>query len=76
MFLTTDDESKANGELASLAENFREQAAVLVDMLDISIPTVAKLKVKTVKIAAVYTIIVALHANLFLLYRGGGTGLQ
>lgn len=27
-----------------LAENFREQAAVLVDMLDVSIPVVARLK--------------------------------
>ena len=47
MFWTTDDETKGNGELASLAENFREQAATLVDMLDISIPMVAKLKVQT-----------------------------
>ncbi|KAK3086517.1 hypothetical protein FSP39_019511 [Pinctada imbricata] len=31
-------------ELEALAENFREQAAKLVDMLDISIPVVAKLK--------------------------------
>ena len=55
MFLTTGDETKGNEELASLAENFREQAAVLVDMLDISIPMVAKLKVKTVKVA-VFTV--------------------
>ncbi|KAJ8302523.1 hypothetical protein KUTeg_018919 [Tegillarca granosa] len=38
------DKSSSNGELASLSENFREQAAKLVDMLDISIPVVAKLK--------------------------------
>lgn len=38
-----------SAELDALAENFREQAAKLVDMLDISIPVVAKLKVKTVK---------------------------
>ena len=50
MILTVDDETKGNRELASLAENFREQAAVLVDMLDISIPMVAKLKVKTVEL--------------------------
>jgi hypothetical protein len=35
-----------SAELEALAENFREQAAKLVDMLDISIPVVAKLKVK------------------------------
>lgn len=40
-----DDETKGSGELTSLVENFREQAAVLVDMLDMSIPMVAKLKV-------------------------------
>lgn len=34
-----------SAELDALAENFREQAAKLVDMLDISIPVVAKLKV-------------------------------
>ncbi|XP_056008966.1 lon protease homolog 2, peroxisomal-like [Ostrea edulis] len=33
-----------SAELEALAENFREQAAKLVDMLDISIPVVAKLK--------------------------------
>lgn len=33
-----------SAELDALAENFREQAAKLVDMLDISIPVVAKLK--------------------------------
>lgn len=38
-----------SAELDALAENFREQAAKLVDMLDISIPVVAKLKVKTMK---------------------------
>ncbi|OWF34794.1 lon protease homolog 2, peroxisomal-like [Mizuhopecten yessoensis] len=35
---------KNMGELDVLAENFREQASKLVDMLDISIPVVAKLK--------------------------------
>lgn len=35
-----------SAELEALAENFREQASKLVDMLDISIPVVAKLKVK------------------------------
>jgi len=45
--ITADDKTNGSGELASLAENFREQAAMLVDMLDISIPMVAKLKVKT-----------------------------
>ncbi|KAK3576379.1 hypothetical protein CHS0354_018926 [Potamilus streckersoni] len=39
-----DDSIKSNSELNSLAGNFREQAAKLVDMLDISIPVVAKLK--------------------------------
>lgn len=38
------DELKSNTELTKLAENFREQAAVLVDMLDVSIPVVARLK--------------------------------
>jgi len=44
--VTTDDKPSVNAELVSLAENFREQAAMLVDMLDISIPMVAKLKVE------------------------------
>jgi hypothetical protein len=45
-FVWLDDEAKqVNEELSSLAENFREQAAMLVDLLDISIPMVAKLKV-------------------------------
>jgi len=44
---TADDDTKGSNELASLAENFREQAATLVDMLDMSIPMVAKLKVGT-----------------------------
>ena len=35
-------------ELDALSENFREQAGKLVDMLDISIPVVAKLKVMAV----------------------------
>ena len=39
------DEIKTSEELESLAENFREQASKLVDMLDTSIPVVAKLKV-------------------------------
>lgn len=30
-----------------LAENFRDQAAKLVDMLDVSIPVVSKLKVRS-----------------------------
>ncbi|BFZ13298.1 hypothetical protein BsWGS_16337 [Bradybaena similaris] len=44
--LSDDDneEIQTNEELGSLAENFREQAAKLVDMLDTSIPVVAKLK--------------------------------
>jgi len=46
--VTADDGTSASAELSSLAENFREQAAMLVDMLDISIPMVAKLKVNTV----------------------------
>lgn len=44
--LSTEDLLKnVNQELSSLAENFREQAAALVELLDISIPMVAKLKV-------------------------------
>jgi hypothetical protein len=44
--LLTDDLLKnVNQEVVSLAENFREQAAALVELLDISIPMVAKLKV-------------------------------
>ncbi|XP_012937014.1 lon protease homolog 2, peroxisomal [Aplysia californica] len=44
--LSEDDneEIQASEELGSLAENFREQAAKLVEMLDTSIPVVAKLK--------------------------------
>uniref|UniRef100_A0A0B7BCW2 Lon protease homolog n=1 Tax=Arion vulgaris TaxID=1028688 RepID=A0A0B7BCW2_9EUPU len=44
--LTEDDneEIQTKEELGSLAENFRLQAAKLVDMLDTSIPVVAKLK--------------------------------
>ncbi|CAL1532329.1 unnamed protein product [Lymnaea stagnalis] len=38
------EEIQANEELGTLAENFRENAAKLVDMLDTSIPVVAKLK--------------------------------
>jgi len=49
-FLTAVDETKESGELATLAENFREQATLLVDMLDVSIPMVAKLKVHTVNV--------------------------
>ena len=49
-FLTAVDERKESGELATLAENFREQATLLVDMLDVSIPMVAKLKVHTVNV--------------------------
>lgn len=39
-----EDESKNDSELVRLADHFREQASALVDMLDVSIPTVAKLK--------------------------------
>ncbi|XP_052818776.1 lon protease homolog 2, peroxisomal-like [Mya arenaria] len=39
-----DDELNQNSELGLLAVNFRDQAAKLVDMLDISIPVVSKLK--------------------------------
>ena len=42
-----DDALSSSKELENLAENFREQAAKLVDMLDISIPVVSKLKVIT-----------------------------
>ena len=46
-----DDQWKGdNQELTSLAENFREQAAMLVELLDISIPMVAKLKVDFFKL--------------------------
>lgn len=41
----TEDELSSNRELVTLAENFRDQAAKLVDMLDVSIPVVSKLKV-------------------------------
>ena len=40
-----DEEIRSNTELSEIADNFRDQAAKLVDMLDISIPVVAKLKV-------------------------------
>lgn len=43
-----EDDMDENQELTALAENFRDQAAKLVEMLDISIPVVAKLKVTIV----------------------------
>jgi len=43
----SDDESKGSQEFSVLVENFRSQAATLVDMLDMSIPAVAKLKANT-----------------------------
>ncbi|ESO82781.1 hypothetical protein LOTGIDRAFT_109034 [Lottia gigantea] len=44
--LGTDDKGNVSGdeELITLAEHFREQASKLVEMLDVSIPVVAKLK--------------------------------
>lgn len=39
------DDLQSNKDLRDLVENFRNQASELVDMLDISIPVVAKLKV-------------------------------
>jgi len=53
--VTVDDGTKADGELASLVENFRDQATTLVDMLDVSIPMVAKLKVK------IFSLVVIVH---------------
>ena len=44
-FSLADEEIKSNPELSEIADNFRDQATKLVDMLDISIPVVAKLKV-------------------------------
>jgi len=44
------DDIKENQELNALAENFRDQAAKLVEMLDVSIPVVAKLKVYIVSL--------------------------
>jgi len=46
-----------------LAENFREQAGVLVDMLDISIPMVAKLKVTTFLTVRVAVVLVYSNTN-------------
>ena len=44
-FLTGIDELNNSGsDLSAMAHNFRDQASKLVDMLDISIPSVAKLK--------------------------------
>lgn len=40
-----DEDLRDDDELVHISENFRGQAALLVDMLDISIPVVAKLKV-------------------------------
>ena len=48
LYVFADDALSSSKELENLAENFREQAAKLVDMLDISIPVVSKLKVITV----------------------------
>ena len=45
MFSCVDEDLRGDDELLNLAENFRDQASQLVDMLDISIPVVAKLKV-------------------------------
>jgi len=45
MYYVVDEDKIEDAELLSLAENFREHASKLVDMLDISIPVVAKLKV-------------------------------
>ena len=45
-FFCPAEDIKGDSELTNLAENFREQAAKLVEMLDISIPVVAKLKVQ------------------------------
>lgn len=45
LLVFSEEIAKKNGDLDTLADNFREQAAKLVDMLDISIPVVAKLKV-------------------------------
>lgn len=39
------DDMKENNDLRNLAETFRVEAAKLVEMLDISIPVVGKLKV-------------------------------
>ena len=39
-----DDVDHLDSELAPLAENFRVQAGELVDLLDVSIPAVARLK--------------------------------
>ena len=44
-FVFIEEELSGSKELENLAENFREQASKLVDMLDISIPVVSKLKV-------------------------------
>jgi len=43
-----------NQEMTSIAENFREQAAMLVELLDISIPMVAKLKVNYIWLLSVW----------------------
>lgn len=50
----TEDELSSNRELVTLAENFRDQAAKLVDMLDVSIPVVSKLKVCLICIDIIY----------------------
>lgn len=43
LFLEDDDE---NPEFAALVENFRSESTKLLDMLDVSSPVVARLKVK------------------------------
>ena len=48
-----EEELTSSKELENLAENFREQASKLVDMLDISIPVVSKLKVRTIVLTLV-----------------------
>ena len=46
MCVSTDD-LKNNLELGNLVDTFREHAVELVNMLDVSVPVVAKLKVYT-----------------------------
>jgi len=40
-----EEHGKSDNHQSSLAESFRKQAAMLVDMLDMTLPVVAKLKV-------------------------------
>lgn len=65
MFLEDDYE---NPEFAALLENFRSESTKLLDMLDVSSPVVARLKVKEKNICL--TLIKNIHnTSIFIFFR-------